>query len=96
MWSWNVIGASDGSVRFETGSASCYITINKQMFTWGQIPIYGKQPDSHRAEWLALISLLTFLDILSTEISISTISTIIIYCDSIQMVTNHLYKTPEK
>ena len=66
------------------------------MFVWSQIPIDGKKPDSHRAECLALISLLTFLDLLSTEVSIHTRSTIIIDCKSIQTVTNHLYTTPEK
>ena len=66
------------------------------MFAWSQIPIDGKQPDSHRAKCLALISLLTFFDLLSTEMSINTISTIIIDCESIQTVTNNLYTTPEK
>ena len=66
------------------------------MFARSQIPIDGKQPDSHRAEYLASISLLTFLDILSTEMPIHTRSTIIIDCESIQTVTNQLHTTPEK
>jgi hypothetical protein len=78
-----LIGASDGSAKYETGTGSWCITINKQMFAWSQIPIDGKQPDSHRAECLALISLLTFLDILSTRMSIHTRSIIIIDCESI-------------
>ena len=90
-----LIGASDGSAKYETGTGSWCITINKQMFAWSQIPIDGKQPDSHRAECLALISLLTFLDILSTRMSIHTRSIIIIDCESILKVTNQLHTTPE-
>ena len=90
-----LIGASDGSAKYETGTGSWCITINKQMFAWSQISIDGKQPDSHRAECLALISLLTFLDILSTRMSIHTRSTIIIDCESIQKITNQLHTTPE-
>ena len=94
--SGDLIGASDGSATFEIGTGSWCITINKQMFAWSQIPIDGKQLDSHRAECLALIFLLIFLDLLSTEMSIHTISTIIIDCESIQTVTNNLYTAPEK
>ena len=54
------------------------------MFALSQIPIDGKQPDSHRAEYLALISVLTFLDLLSTEMSVYTKSKIIIDCESIK------------
>ena len=96
MSSGVLIGASDGSAKFETGIGSYFLTINKQIFAWSQIPIDGKQLDSHRAECLALISLLTFLDLLSTEMSIHTISTIIIDCESIQTVTNNAYTTTEK
>ena len=66
------------------------------MCALSQIPIDRKQPDSHRAEYLALISVLTFLDLLSTEMSVYTKSKIIIDCESIKTVTNNLHTTPEE
>ena len=95
MASGVLIGASDGSAKFSTGTGSWCITINKQIFAWIQIPIDGQQPNSHRAECIALISLLKFLKLLSTEMSIYTKSTITIDCDIIQTVTNNLHTTPE-
>ena len=45
-----LIGTSDGSEKFETGTGSWYVTINKKKFAWSQITFGGQQPYSYREE----------------------------------------------
>ena len=88
--------STDGSANKYTGTGSWCITLNGQIIAYSQIPIDGYHPDSHEAECITLISLLTYLKLLNDKMYITTTSTVHIDCESIITVIKKLHSTPEQ
>ena len=91
----NIQAASDGSEKNQFGTVILVISINEQKIIYSQLPIDGKHPDSHRAEAYALISMLTFIKLISSLINNQQKLKVYIDCKSLQKLTSNDVPTPE-